>query len=377
MTDQLPAHSPLGASSAERWMNCPGSVALITRVRSDDAFIEKADPDYTRDGKEAHALGAHCLTANLDCWEAEDSDEYPHLTADMMSAVQEYLGYVRSLPGDRKVEHRVHLPDFHPQFYGTLDCVVVTPDCMHVVDYKHGVGVVVDADDNQQLMYYAFGFIMENPDIVYDRLMPVRVTIVQPRAFHPDGNIRTWQTTVGHICDWAEGELRPAMALTQDLEYLDMGSWCRFCPAKLVCPAFDGLAKKALHTTEITYTEAQFLRMLIKAIEEKALERLSAGKPVEGAKLVKQRANRAWKDAAEKALATKYGQKAFVTKVKSPAVVEDEMTGGKEFVAEYAFTPDAGYTVALTTDKRKEVAPPTGEGQYGLVEDYAQYRKTS
>jgi hypothetical protein len=371
---ELPAHSQLGASSSERWMNCPGSVSLIAMLNQlppeDDVLL--TDPEYRRDGTEAHALAAYCLQNDLDCWEADDPEQWPNVSGDMMTAVQEYLDYVRALPTvERYVEQRVHLPDFHPDFFGTLDCAVVAPDRLHVVDYKHGVGVVVDAERNSQLMYYAWGYLATRQ---YDDSHPVALTIVQPRAFHPDGQIRSWETTVGHIREWAETELRPAMGVTQDLEYLCLGDWCRFCPAKLVCPAFDGLAKKALRSTEITYAEAQQLKMMVKAIEEKAFERLMAGKSVEGAKLVKKRSYRQWKEEAEQALATKFGQKAYETKLKSPAVIEKEL-GGKEMVAEFAFTPDAGYTVALATDvTRKEVKPVSDVEKYG---DPAKYRQAA
>src|SRR6478609_1680674 len=139
MPDTLPEHSPLGASSAERWMNCPGSVTLIQALRSSPDY-EEADPDYRRDGTQAHALAAHCLEGDIDCWEV-DQAQFPELTAEMMNAVQEYLDYVRSLNGHRWTERRVHLPEFHVSFFGTLDCVVESGMDCHVIDYKHGVGV--------------------------------------------------------------------------------------------------------------------------------------------------------------------------------------------------------------------------------------------
>jgi hypothetical protein len=120
----LPAHSPLGASSAERWMNCPGSVTLIETFKGTE-WHHDDDPDYRRDGTQAHALAALCLENGWDAWEAGGHDEFPELTADMMLAVQEYLDFVRALPGEREVEVKVHLPDFHSLFFGTLDCWTV------------------------------------------------------------------------------------------------------------------------------------------------------------------------------------------------------------------------------------------------------------
>ena len=361
----LPEHSPLGASSAERWMSCPGSVTLISALKASPDYVED-DPDYRRDGTQAHALAAHCLEADIDAWQADET-QFPELTAEMMGAVQEYLDFVRSLPGKREVEVRVHLPDFHPSFFGTLDCVVVGPGSLHIIDYKHGVGVVVDAEDNPQLKYYARGRF--DPWLKDDA--PVKLTIVQPRAFHPDGTIRTWETTVGEIRRWAEEELRPAMEATADFEYLEMGQHCRFCPAKMVCPAFDGLARRALAGVRVTYDEAQQLKMLVRAVEDKAYADLIAGKdPAEvGAKLVNKRSIRVWKENAP--VVDRFGEDAWKPRdLRSPAEVE-KLPRGKDFVAEFAYTPENGYTVASLTDKKPAVKVKTLEEKYGDPAQYA------
>lgn len=365
--ETLPEHSPLGASSAERWMNCPGSVTLTALLRAQPGY-EEADPDYRRDGTQAHALAAHALERDIDAWEA-DAALFPELTADMLNAVQEYLDFVRVLEADggrRKTEHRVHVPEFHSQFFGTLDCVVEAADAVHIVDYKHGVGVVVDAEDNPQLMYYGYGYLADSP---WADDVPVKLTIVQPRAFHPDGAIRTWETTVGHIRQWAETELRPAMDATKDLDYLALGQWCRFCPAKLVCPAYEGLARKALNAKSITYLEAQQLKMLVKATEEDADRRALAGEEIEGVKVVRKISHRVWKTDAP--LEAKFGADAWERKLRSPPEIE-KLPGGNLFVAEFAYQPDNGLTTAPLTDKRKAVKPQQYDVEkYGDPAQYA------
>lgn len=370
MSDVLPEHSPLGASSAERWMNCPGSVTLISALKASPDYVED-DPDYRRDGTQAHALAAHCLEADIDAWE-RDETQFPELTAEMLGAVQEYLDFVRQQEGKRYIEQRVHAPAFHADMYGTLDCVLhAGGGPVHFIDYKHGAGVVVDAERNPQLMYYAFGWLCAGNLISLEGA--VKLTIVQPRAFHPDGTIRTWETTVGEIRRWAEEELRPAMDATADADYLDMGQHCRFCPAKLVCPAFEGLARRALSGVRISYDEAQQLKMLIRAVEEKAYADLMAGKSPEevGAKLVNKRSIRIWKENAP--VVDTFGDDAWKPKdLRSPAEIE-KLPNGKHFVAEYAYMPENGYTVASLFDKKAAVKPKTDVEKYG---DPAQYALT-
>ena len=89
---ERPAHSKLGASSAERWMNCPGSTALI------DAFAmpESDEPDYRREGIAGHEAAADCLARDIDTWEIVGRTYYnTEITPEMAYAVQQYLDRVR------------------------------------------------------------------------------------------------------------------------------------------------------------------------------------------------------------------------------------------------------------------------------------------
>ena len=224
--NQLPLHSPLGASSSERWMNCPGSTVLAAAIGPTD---DVDDPEYRRDGILAHELASVCLKNGTDCW--EETAGFPTMTPEHMAPVQTYLNYVRSLgEGQQFIEHRVHLPEFHPQFYGTVDFALVhRSHGIHIVDYKHGEGVAVEVENNSQLMYYAFGFIEADPTL-YNDDETVTLTIVQPRMpWHPGGSIRSWDTTVGNLRRWAYEELRPAM------EYAH--GHAEFTPGAGVCSA--------------------------------------------------------------------------------------------------------------------------------------------
>jgi hypothetical protein len=100
--DALPtAHSPLGASGAERWMNCRGSTSLIQAVRriADFAYVAEDNPDWQLDGVEAHAAAAYCLDNNIDAWRLIGHEQFPRMTPDMGMSVQVYLDYVRKVCG--------------------------------------------------------------------------------------------------------------------------------------------------------------------------------------------------------------------------------------------------------------------------------------
>src|SRR5271166_6425074 len=121
----LPAHSPLGASSAERWMECPGSVRLIQSLKIEG---DSDEPDYRREGTAAHEAIAHCLRNNSDAWEVMGETFYDTVVSvEMADAIQVYLDTVRPLATPAAqvfIEHRISSPD-HPLFYGTVDFATI------------------------------------------------------------------------------------------------------------------------------------------------------------------------------------------------------------------------------------------------------------
>ncbi len=58
--------------------------------------------------------------------------------------------------------------------------MIVADEELQIIDYKHGVGVLVEAENNSQMMCYALGAI-ELFDGIYD-IEKVQMTIFQPDA---------------------------------------------------------------------------------------------------------------------------------------------------------------------------------------------------
>lgn len=362
MTDL--AHSPLGASSAERWLNCPGSNTLLKAI---GAVEETEEQDYRHLGIVAHLLAAQCLVVNKDAWEYVGST----VDADMAEAVQVYLDNVRpymTSTASYFIEERIgEEPRPHPLFYGTVDFAAVDGEALLVVDYKHGEGIVVEPEENAQMMYYAYGILRRFP-----RVQDVTLRIVQPRAFHHDGPIREWKTDADAIRTWAETVLVPGMVAAEKGETLLPGSWCRFCPAKLVCPALKGLFGAAANadpksveamtndTLGREYGQVSAVKMYLKALEEASYGRLMKGEKVPGTKLVNKKANRVFKAGGEDFFKTKYGDDAMhPAELKTPAEMEKVSPAVKKDVNAWAFMPQTGYTVALADDPRIGVQPET------------------
>lgn len=89
--------------------------------------------------------------------------ENEHYDKSMDGATDEYLEHLKvramSYPIAPTValEVRVDFSDIVPEGFGTADCIMIGSGCLDVVDYKNGAGVVVEADNNPQMMLYAWG----------------------------------------------------------------------------------------------------------------------------------------------------------------------------------------------------------------------------
>ena len=101
---------------------------------------------------------------------------------------------------------------------------------LHVVDYKHGEGLVIEVKNNLQLEYYALGALTT---LKYP-CRYVQMTIVQPRAYHPDGSIRHWRIPSLHFLDVEQSIISEAEETRNPKAILHAGSHCLFCPAKKI-----------------------------------------------------------------------------------------------------------------------------------------------
>lgn len=357
-------------------MLCPGSVGLGEGVRDDES-------DHAHLGTSAHALAADCLNFDHDAWTqvGNPCGEGLWVDKDMADAVQVYLDAVRKLHPDRNqgntfIERAFHCPSIHELFYGTTDLAYLDAEkrVLHVWDYKHGAGVVVEVKDNPQLMYYGVGA-LEELGVGDVNVADVVFHIAQPRGFHFDGPVREWSMRASALYDWAFDVLVPAMDRAMVSRDTASGEHCRFCPVRSrACPQLLADADELetlMALTKGTADElsneqvARFLDLMesVKiagsAANKTAFSRMQAGHAIRGRKLVKARANRVWKDGAEDAIKAKFGKDAYSTaELLSPAQLE-KLPEGESFCARWAFKPDAGLTVGKGDDARPGVSKDT------------------
>jgi hypothetical protein len=362
-------HSPLGASSAERWMNCPGSHVILEALD----LPPSDDTDYAKEGTGAHEAAALCLREGKDAWEITGQTFNGFVCdAEMMDSIQLYLDTLAEVRAEHGklmikelIENRVS-GDFHPLFFGTVDDGMVGQEVLDITDFKYGAGIAVDAYENVQMKYYGVG-------ILEKFLAPVRVRlrIVQPRAFHVDGPVRVWETTSEELLEWKKTKLIPAMARAELDTTLTPGDWCRFCPAKLACPLLTSIFGASITADASVlnhfssgalardYSLLDASKHYWKAVETEVYRRLSKGDEVTDGtpertfKLVPKKANRVLtKEGVAEAQIRFTPEELFVTEMKSPAQLVKLGDKGKLFVKEFAYTPQTGLTVAPLGDER-------------------------
>lgn len=372
------AHSKLGASSADRWMACPGSVALVGKMGVQPSDEE----DWRIEGQVAHLIGAQCLSHNFEPWELIGC-EISGVTIDqeMVRALNIYVGHGRRYLADKRYAVRIESMVQFERSFGTVDLGTYDDEThtIEINDLKYGVGIMVEVERNPQLMCYAYGFLQDFPDA-----RSVKLRIIQPRITWA-APIREWEISVEDLCAWVERELIPAMNRTDTDQTLWPGEHCRFCPAKMVCPALKGLYAAAARANPAAIVEMsdadlgrdyemrQAVKSYLKAQEAMVYNRLMGGHPVPGAKLVSKKADRVFKEGAETVLKANLGDEIYsAPELKSPAQVEKLSSVAKDLVRQWAHTPASGYTVALDSDGRMGIKLKTLAETFAHVDAPAQ-----
>lgn len=225
-------HAVLSASSAHRWMNCNPSARL-------EQEFEDRETEAAAEGTAAHALCEHKLRKAMKMQSRKptspyDCDEMDAYTDDYVRFVLETLAEAKANCADplMMIEQRLDFSCYVPEGFGTGDCVIIADRTLHIIDFKYGQGVLVEAENNPQMMLYALGALAIY-ECLYD-IEEVSLTIYQPRR----ENISTWTISVEALKKWAEEELIPKARLAFDGKGdYHPGAWCVFCKAAVKCRA--------------------------------------------------------------------------------------------------------------------------------------------
>lgn len=371
-------HAKLSPSAAARWIACPPSVALTQGMK------EEPSPE-AEEGTQAHAIAEQKLRKYISkgrkkiACEDKNMDGY---TDDYRDYVVEQFNVAKKADPTAKlfIEEHLDYSEWAKDGSGTGDAVIIADGACHIIDFKYGAGVPVDAYENPQCRLYALGAINEYGMIYnFDK---VKTHIFQPRK----NSISTEELTVDELIAWGEAVVRPAAELADkgEGEFNPGEKQCRWCLAKDTCKA---RAKKNLQIfiegdndpAAMSLEEIANLLPHIKEIEAwckdikaYALNQMLKGEQIKGYKLVEASAKR--KIINENGLLHALREHGYedeeTMKLKSITDLE-KLVGKKEFAilsAGCVEKPKGSPAIAPLNDKRKSYENITAKEAFKDIE---------
>ncbi len=375
-------HAILSASGSHRWLNCTPSARL-------ELEFENTTSEAAREGTAAHALCEHKLKKFLKKRSKRpvsdyNSDEMEECTDAYAEFVMEQYEEAKKFCKDPVIliEQKLEFSCYVPEGFGTGDCIIISDDKLHIIDFKYGQGILVEAEHNPQMMLYALGA-LEIYDALYD-IKEVSMTIFQPRR----ENVSTWTIPIEVLKVWAEEELKPKaqMAYEGDGEYLP-GEWCTFCKAAVKCRA---RAEEKMKLARLEFkmppllTDAEIEEVLtvlpdltkwaneITAYATEAA--IHHGKEWNGFKVVEGRSNRKYRDELLVAEAAKEHGYTDIYRQSLIPMTEMQKLMGKsafeEILGDLIYKPPGKPTLVPNTDKRPTMNVTNAENEFNeIMED--------
>ena len=365
-------HSKFSPSSANRWLACPASLQFKEANSANE---------YTAAGTVAHSLAQECWLLGIDAdnflGDTREVDGFEvEVDKEMVQAVNVYLDFIRCLARDSQladmdanVEWRIEHGQW-PDFGGTIDFAV--PEKLHLVDFKYGAGVAVDVIENAQMCCYA---LLLQEQLQND--MDVTLTIVQPRAHHADGPVRTWTASWEYL-DRFRARVRKVIEGKWEEDKFFAGDHCRWCPHKVLCPELFNLtlelAKKEFqedlidpNTASVVMSKKTAIKSYLDAIDKWAHGQMDKGVKIPGFKLVNTFGNRRYavneEDVVRMCRNRKIGKKLiYRTELLSPSQLEKVV--GKDLVSSLVERPHTGTTVVPESDRREAATRMTASEEF-------------
>ena len=365
----MPKHAYLSASASHRWLACPPSAKLCANIADQTS-------EYAQQGTDCHELCAYLVEKALGRAVTDPTENLTFYDAEMQICAEEYRNYVLEQIEAAKefckdpqvmIEQRLDFSRWVENGFGTGDCVIVADEVLQIIDYKHGLGVLVSAGDeehggNSQMMCYALGALEAFGDI-YD-INQIKMTIFQPRR----DNVSTYTISKDDLLKWAEEVLAPTaqLAYTGKGEF-KAGDHCQFCKVKATC------RKRAEYNLELakydfempaTLDDIEIAAILAKVdemiswgndIKEYALQQAQSGVHFDGWKIVEGRSNRKFTDEATVAFRVKdAGYDPYEKKLLGITAMST-LLGKKKFeelLGELVYKPPGKPTLVPEFDKR-------------------------
>jgi hypothetical protein len=197
----MTSHSSIvGGSTAKRVIACPGSVALCAKMPP------TPPSEYAQEGTLLHSAiqmvvesGESAVDVGLEMGLTDSQVEKLRFCEEALDLIDPLFEV------EWRPEQRVEFDGALQGVFGTVDMLGKLNDVGYVLDWKFGDGVAVEAEENEQLLFYAAAARASGHLHGTSRL---RLFIVQPPY------VREWQTDWARV-DQFEIVLRFAVKLAQ------------------------------------------------------------------------------------------------------------------------------------------------------------------
>ncbi len=318
-------HSPIGPSTAGYWAPkgaCTGFVKMAANYPEEQTLTGRSV-----EGTVAHNIGERMIEGQgfedmAALIDTLDPDTGVLITSEMIEACEVYAREVsQRIPlaieaWQIGIEERLQMRGIHEDMFGTCDAFLVDVGSQRITvwDFKYGMSPV-EAFENWQLLAYVYGVAsyMAAHDTSATPEWTVDMRIVQPRAFHADGPIRSWSSTLGELQPYFE-QLKTAASETQGPKATcRTGTRCKYCPARHACKAlqqdaasaaeYAGTPTPQLITGEALSVELTILTDAARAINdrlsgltEQATQSLKGGDRVPGWEIKRTKGREKWTD---------------------------------------------------------------------------------
>ena len=354
-------HSKIvGGSTAKRVINCPGSVALVQKMPP------QVESKYAAEGTMLHA----CMEDLLADGEMGDVIAKNKLTDEQADKLQFCLDALDQIDPEQdmifnqEVEVSFDGVKGLEGVFGNVDLIGRLGDRAIILDWKFGDGVMVEAEENPQGLFYAAAALQTDATKwAFQGAKEIEIVIVQPPS------VRRWVTTFKRLNEFI-AELQQAVKQAKKPDApLAIGDWCRWCTGKPICPKMTGAIDRTVHMKLEALPPEQLgaaldladkLESFIADARKLAQERLEKNMPVPGYKLVAKRATRQWADEVKAQLALiqmGLGEKDFIKQeLISPAQAEKVLKKSKLALPDdLVVAVSSGSTLAPESDPRPAV----------------------
>lgn len=352
-------HTLISPSNFERRMLCPGSLHA-------EKDLPNTTSVYAEKGTMLHDKVNKLINGHKE-WKKD-------LPEDLQEIVKKAQEYFYSVKRDKKTliefhEQRFNLDFLVPPFEemgGSVDSIVLCYNEenktyeLHVIDYKFGMGVKVEAYENYQLMLYAlgvlndYGFLKSLEDEIpkfkcnnIHKYIKLYLHIVQPYISDSCWELRDDELKSllqGKRLDLIKSSIEQAYSTTAIR--IPSKKACQFCKAKATCsslantlPVIDNIKDRnttlarirILSEEEISaiYDKKDVIILYLNAIEDYIKTKLYEGSFADY-ELKDKLSNRKWIDTAEEHLTRLLGDDAYETTRKLISITKAEKLLSKD-----------------------------------------------